>query len=59
MRARLTAIGLLLDRGYGKAVQAIDLHANVGAITREAIAQLTDEELDWVDRISRKLKSVA
>lgn len=54
-RVRLAAIGLLLDRGYGKPAQTIDLQANVAPITAEAAATLSDEELDWALRIGRKL----
>jgi hypothetical protein len=56
IRARLTAIGLLLDRWYGKALQTIDLQANV-RVTPEAVARLTDEELEWAARITQKFKA--
>jgi hypothetical protein len=54
-RAQLAAIALLLDRGYGKAPQTIDFHASVTPVSEEAVAQLSDEELNWALRIARKL----
>ena len=49
---------MLLERGFGKPPQTVDLHASVKTFTPEAIAQLSDEELDWALRISRKLNAV-
>ena len=57
-RTRLTAIGLLLDRGYGKPAQTIDLQAST-PISAEAVATLSDEELEWAHRISAKLNGLA
>lgn len=37
----------------------VDMHASVTMVRPEAVAQLTDEELEWALRISRKLTGVA
>ena len=58
-RAVLAAIGLLLERGFGKPPQTVEMHASVTTVSPEAIAQLTDEELEWALRISRRLIGVA
>jgi hypothetical protein len=58
-RAMLAAIGVLLERGFGRPPQTVDIHASVTTVRPEAIAQLTDEELEWARRISRKLTGVA
>ena len=38
--ARVSAISNILDRGYGKATQAVDLKASVALSHEEALAQL-------------------
>ncbi len=48
-RSRLTAIGLLLDRGYGKAPQAIEhsgsLETSSPLFAQEQLRHLSDDEL--------------
>jgi hypothetical protein len=58
-RAMLAAIAVLLERGFGKPPQTVDMHASVTAVSPEAVAQLTDEELEWALRVSQKLIGVA
>jgi hypothetical protein len=55
-RARIAAIQILLERGYGKPPQDLNITAAIAAVSQEAIARLSDEELAQAISIGRKLK---
>jgi hypothetical protein len=54
-RARLTAIGILLERGYGRAPQIIDTTDTPKLVL--PTSQLTDNELDVLEQILLRQQS--
>ncbi len=56
-RTRLAAASELLDRGYGRPAQAIDLGGPIPILNYEAerLTKLTDKELKRLDETTRKL----
>ncbi len=56
-RTRLAAASELLDRGYGRPPQAVDLGGPIQIVNYEAerLAKLTDDELRKFDELTRKL----
>ncbi len=56
-RTRLAAASELLDRGYGRPPQAIDLGGPIPILNYEAerLTKLTEKELRRLDEITRKL----
>lgn len=64
-RSRLTSIGLLLERGYGKPAQSVELQAKVeGAMTVRAVPTeqitkyLTNEELSRASVIGAEFEAL-
>jgi len=50
VRAALSAIALLLERGYGKAPQDLGAHAN-SDVSRMSDQELSDEILCWAAKV--------
>jgi len=56
-RTRLAAASELLDRGYGRPPQAIDLGGPIRIVSYEAeqLSKLSNNELKKLDELTRKL----
>jgi hypothetical protein len=53
-RTRVAVIGVLLDRGYGRAPQELDASGSGGAIPQENLERLSDEELTLLKALVKK-----
>jgi hypothetical protein len=59
-RAKLVAIQLLLDRAFGRPVQAVDMEMRgyVRRLTPEEARHLTDEELELAIRLGERVREI-
>jgi len=61
MRDRITALGMVLDRGWGRPKETIDLRAEgtALALTPEAVSKLSDAELAQAVAVVTRLRELA